>query len=425
MYEKAQSDLGHPVPERKSPTIQGPKPLERKDKRRSKIWLEKRTSIHFNYESPSPTLPQNQDDNAKKLSSSPAEVANIKDPAIEEQQDTLDNDQQTEVITTALVIKNIPFAVKRDALMQTMNGLDIPRPYAFNYHFDNGVFRGLAFANYRSPEEAEEVKIVLNGFEIHGRKLRVEYKKMLQSAEGRERDRSITDMANITIGSADNRDIEGSGNSHELSRESISGNVRRLREMRSERDLLRKQSVTNLRRDDSGLEQDVLDLNDPDTLAFYNQLLLFRGDTTCDDFTYPRHTTPTQRKQILMIADKLGLTCLVEGDEGERYVRVLKANRIPVSRQEPIERQVKGKGSKASLHKVSSRDNLNGLREHNATPPKGQYRKPQISGNSDAVIYPIRQPKGPENVQERNFASRKPKKTLNHNAPAFSPRKLE
>jgi RNA recognition motif-containing protein len=57
--------------------------------------------------------------------------------------------------------------------------LDVPAAYAFNYHFDNGVFRGLAFANYRTPEETEIVVNTINGLEIGGRKLRVEYKKML------------------------------------------------------------------------------------------------------------------------------------------------------------------------------------------------------------------------------------------------------
>jgi len=63
------------------------------------------------------------------------------------------------------------------------NSLDIPQPYAFNYHFDNGVFRGLAFANYRNPQETEAVVQALNGLELGGRKLRVEYKKVLPGQE--------------------------------------------------------------------------------------------------------------------------------------------------------------------------------------------------------------------------------------------------
>ena len=58
-----------------------------------------------------------------------------------------------------------------------MTKLNLPLPYAFNYHFDNGVFRGLAFANFTSTDETSAVVNQLNGREIGGRKLRVEYKK--------------------------------------------------------------------------------------------------------------------------------------------------------------------------------------------------------------------------------------------------------
>ncbi|CAG8885881.1 unnamed protein product [Penicillium nalgiovense] len=91
-----------------------------------------------------------------------------------------------ELIPTAIVIKNIPFAVKKEQLVQLMTELNLPLPYAFNYHFDNGVFRGLAFANFTSAEETATVIEVLNHFELQGRKLRVEYKKMLPLQE-RER----------------------------------------------------------------------------------------------------------------------------------------------------------------------------------------------------------------------------------------------
>lgn len=96
---------------------------------------------------------------------------------------TADDD---ELIPTAIVIKNIPFAIKREQLLNVMSKLNLPLPYAFNYHFDNGVFRGLAFANFNSIEETAMVVSMMNGREIDGRKLRVEYKKMLPLQE-RER----------------------------------------------------------------------------------------------------------------------------------------------------------------------------------------------------------------------------------------------
>lgn len=94
--------------------------------------------------------------------------------------------QEEDVIPTAIVIKNIPFAIKKEQLLDVIGKMDLPLPYAFNYHFDNGVFRGLAFANFTNTEETTKVLTSLNSKEIGGRKLRVEYKKMLPQAE-RER----------------------------------------------------------------------------------------------------------------------------------------------------------------------------------------------------------------------------------------------
>lgn len=92
------------------------------------------------------------------------------------------NDHE-ELIPTAIVIKNIPFAVKKEQLTDMMSGMGLPLPYAFNYHFDNGVFRGLAFANFTDARETQQVIDALNHLDLQGRKLRVEYKKMLPAAE--------------------------------------------------------------------------------------------------------------------------------------------------------------------------------------------------------------------------------------------------
>lgn len=64
------------------------------------------------------------------------------------------------------------------------------RPHAFNFHFDQpaspngqGQFRGLAFANFFEPDQATAALTALNGYDIHGRKLRVEYKRQLRAGE--------------------------------------------------------------------------------------------------------------------------------------------------------------------------------------------------------------------------------------------------
>lgn len=94
--------------------------------------------------------------------------------------------ESEEFILTAIVIKNIPFAVKKEQLVALMSGMQLPVPYAINYHIENGVFRGLAFANFTDPEEARHVINAMNHMELQGRKLRVEHKKLLP-AEERER----------------------------------------------------------------------------------------------------------------------------------------------------------------------------------------------------------------------------------------------
>lgn len=106
-----------------------------------------------------------------------------------------------DVIPTAIVVKNIPFSVKREQLLQIIQDLSIPMPYAFNYHYDQGIFRGLAFANFRSPEEADAVVAALNGFDVSGRKLRVEYKKVLQAGEKEriEKEKAIKRMRSMQM----------------------------------------------------------------------------------------------------------------------------------------------------------------------------------------------------------------------------------
>ncbi|PIA15612.1 hypothetical protein COEREDRAFT_44483, partial [Coemansia reversa NRRL 1564] len=84
-----------------------------------------------------------------------------------------------DAIPNAIVVKNINFAIKREELLQTIADRGLPVPYAFNYHFEGTMFRGLAFGNFRTPEEAARVIVGLNGVSLLGRPLKVEYKKTL------------------------------------------------------------------------------------------------------------------------------------------------------------------------------------------------------------------------------------------------------
>jgi len=79
---------------------------------------------------------------------------------------------------TILVLKNLPFSLKQDQLQEILMAVNTTAPQSINLHFDNmGVFRGMAFIKYRLLEDAIKVYEALNGYDVGGRKVRVEYKR--------------------------------------------------------------------------------------------------------------------------------------------------------------------------------------------------------------------------------------------------------
>ncbi|EOD51473.1 hypothetical protein GTA08_BOTSDO09364 [Neofusicoccum parvum] len=190
-----------------------------------------------------------------------------------------------ELIPTAIVIKNIPFAVKKEQLVQLMTDLRLPLPYAFNYHFDNGVFRGLAFANFTTAEETAVVIETMNHFELQGRKLRVEYKKMLPLAE-RER--------------IEREKRERRGQLEEQHRPMAAS------QLQSQPSLSSMSSHVPPATSPSPVNE--VDMNDPQVLQFYSQLLLFKEDPNRDVLVFPSTLTPSQRRVCHTIAHQMGLS---------------------------------------------------------------------------------------------------------------------
>ncbi|KAJ5737799.1 uncharacterized protein N7483_002924 [Penicillium malachiteum] len=205
------------------------------------------------------------------------------------------SDGDDELIPTAIVIKNIPFAVKKEQLVQLMTELNLPLPYAFNYHFDNGVFRGLAFANFTSAEETATVIEMLNHFELQGRKLRVEYKKMLplQERERIEREKR-----------------ERRGQLEEQHRPMPSSQLQTQSSMTSLNSHIPATSPSPVSQ--RGQKLDV-DLNDTQTLQYYSQLLLFKEDTARDS-----------RRTVHTLAHNMGLAHASRGSGDQRQVQVFK-----------------------------------------------------------------------------------------------------
>ncbi|KAF3120060.1 hypothetical protein TWF703_002902 [Orbilia oligospora] len=224
-----------------------------------------------------------------------------------------------ELIPTAIVIKNIPFAVKKEQLVQLMTDLDLPLPYAFNYHFDNGVFRGLAFANFTTAEETAAVINILNHFELQGRKLRVEYKKMLPLAE-RER--------------IEREKRERRGQLEEQHRAPVAQQQQQLQHQSSMQNLMPSLSPRPSSSSAQTPKQEI-DLNNPQTLQFYSQLLLFRDDHTREALIFPPTLSPSQRRIVHTLAHHMSLAHISRGAGETRQVQVYRHNPSSVQNISP------------------------------------------------------------------------------------------
>lgn len=261
-----------------------------------------------------------------------------------------------DIIPTAIVVKNIPFSIKREQLLQIIEDLQIPMPYAFNYHFDQGVFRGLAFANFRTGEEADAVVAALNGFDVSGRKLRVEYKKVLQAGEKEriEKEKAIKRMQSMQMekervrrqvvpgpaaddwgsqyGSVSSHSAVGGGATKTRGPELDSGygeavmgesgvpltseNLRNVADTHTE--------IAAGAASEVGGRKDELDLNDPATLEIYSRVLLFKDDRMRDELSFSKSLTAIERRIVHMVSKKLGLYHYSMGEGDERFVTVTK-----------------------------------------------------------------------------------------------------
>ncbi|KAG0045455.1 hypothetical protein BGZ83_009339 [Gryganskiella cystojenkinii] len=394
---------------------------------------------------------------------------------LQQQQQTMmlqPGEEPVETIPTAIVIKNIPFQIKRESLLAILDNLDIPKPYALNYHFDNGVFRGLAFANYRTAEETDLVYQAVNGLDVQGRKLRVEFKKVMPAAEQEKRDQEKAAAAALAAQEALQRReaeiMEAQLQEQQQERQERQRELMELQNREFDRTRNRSSTAALLERRDSGrslLDRDEtaalslsqLDLNDGETLAFYDRLLMFRGDSTKDDMIFPENTTARQRRILHLIADKLSLHHFTESEGQLRRLIIMKtppSNSVLESaahispgtptKQRPM--SFAGRGSLRSDSPIyksrtplpdipsgssttatpinTSSTNLGGgtngggsttasnytytsttMSSGSASPTRSLYRRSIVFDISSAatgaaaggnLIYPIRQPKGPE-----------------------------
>ncbi|TIA88845.1 hypothetical protein E3P99_02362 [Wallemia hederae] len=217
-----------------------------------------------------------------------------------------------QVIPNAVVIKNIPFSLPKDQLLGIIHDLNIPTPYAFNYHYDcsnptsEPAFRGLAFANFRTSHDASAIVAALNGFDVLGRKLRVEYKKVLhpEDKERIERDKALRRMASLGINnSVSPFPADNFSDSPPNVFESVL----------SDRDS--QASPPTMRHAE-------LDLNDPSTLEIYSRILVFKEDRMRDELAFSKNLTVSQRRIVHLVAQRLSVYHFSMGQGEERFVIV-------------------------------------------------------------------------------------------------------
>ena len=242
--------------------------------------------------------------------------------------------------------------------------MSIPTPYAFNYHLDqSGQFRGLAFANFRAASDADAVVAALNGFDVQGRKLRVEYKKVLQAGEKEriEREKAIRRMRSMQLEKEQQQQqqtISPVQHTYEdfgpivpptfSPQRSFSANYASQQQPYPQLSAISGLSPpinainTNVQQLQSMISpltsspvvkspSSELDLNDPSTLDIYSRILLFKDDHMRDELAFSRMLTPKQRRVVHLIAQKLGVYHYSVGEGDERYAVVTRIDPATVS----------------------------------------------------------------------------------------------
>jgi hypothetical protein len=257
-----------------------------------------------------------------------------------------------QLIPTAIVIKNIQFQCRKEILQGLMASMNLPQPYAFNYHFDKGVFRGLAFANFSTPEDTAIVIQRMNGLDVMGRKLRVEYKKMLPQDERdridrekrekrgqlEEQHRTPLPLQQQTVLQALGVSVNKGGNGSPLGK--LSAN-------------------TSPRLDNGSLyAKGDVDLNNPDTLEFYTQLTIFKNDLAREAFIFPPDVKPEQRRQIHILAHNMGLEHQSIGEADRRQIQIMKRpqNSPPAHAQSQLPPNVSWEDHRRGLSRAATFD---------------------------------------------------------------------
>lgn len=299
-------------------------------------------------------------------------------------------------------------------------------PYAFNYHFDQGIFRGLAFANFHSPAEASEVVAALNGLDVSGRKLRVEYKKVLQAGEKEriEKEKAIKRMQLPHAGDKERKKDKAlapelghlpplsvspvprrmaspnsvllNGLSPPSSTSSVSPNAHKEVKGSLEAAMSGAHPPPFSRPHDTSNDAP-LDLNDAETLEIYSRVLLFRDDRMRDELAFSKSLTPAERRTVHLVAQKLGLYHYTIGAPDDCYVLVSKWERgTPTSASTPEPwKDLRAKKSVPDMKRASLHHDRDALYEfQRATSARSGLLAPTLPMSSHASSGNLREAGG-------------------------------
>ena len=287
-------------------------------------------------------------------------------------------DNEEELIPTAIVIKNIPFAVKKEQLVDLMTQMNLPLPYAFNYHFDNGVFRGLAFANFTNPDETSVVIQALNHYDLQGRKLRVEYKKMLPLQERERIEREKRERRGQL--EEQHRPLTGPQIQNQPSMSSLSS-----QRPANTPSPISARTTAPSQKDFESVPGDLnamyhgMDLNDSQTLQFYSQLLIFKEDLQRDSLIFPAGLTPSQRRMVHTFAHVMGLAHASRGDGEQRQVHVFRPSTGPSPPTQHFPAMQGVDANRRALNRAATMD-FHEVRNSDAPMYNGTLRGQQSSG---------------------------------------------
>ncbi|KAJ2546291.1 Peptidyl-prolyl cis-trans isomerase pin4, partial [Coemansia sp. RSA 1878] len=273
-----------------------------------------------------------------------------------------------DAIPNAIVVKNINFAIKREDLLQTIADRGLPLPYAFNYHFDGTMFRGLAFGNFRTPEEAARVIVGLNGVTLLGRPLKVEYKKALPGMMPPPHPNTIAMMtsSNHSMPQNDAHGDYGSAqqgsHAQNMYQQQQQGSLAQSNTYQQQQQQRYDQPIPRPRRSQNGdamerprsmmvlpsamsvpetvnaqnksqqqtpdaaqgANNDMIDLDDADTRSVYDLVSGFRHNKSMGELEFPSGLNTRQRQIVMLVAERFGLNHETKSDANGRTVRVYK-----------------------------------------------------------------------------------------------------